>query len=342
MAAITQGVLDGWQPGQQRDIHADMADLTQRIAMKTLLGLDPAEDTEHIGEKIALWMQLLGSPLTNMLRADIPGLPFHQLVRQSQMLEESIKAVIARKRANSSPGNDVLSTLLQARDEDGSMLTDDEVIGQTNVLFLAGHDTTANALTWTLFLLAQHPEVMADLLDELTGELCGDAPTVEQLGKLPLLERVINESMRLLPPATWVSRVATDPFELGPYSLPAGTTVILSHYITHHMPELYPDPDKFLPDRWLTINPSTYEYIPFSAGPRMCIGAHFATMEMKIVLAMLLQRYRLATLPGAKIDRKITFTMKPKNGLPMMVNEQDRCFTCLPVLGDVREMVELR
>jgi cytochrome P450 len=222
------------------------------------------------------------------------------------------------------------------------MLTDDEVIGQTNVLFLAGHETTANGLTWTLFLLDQHPEVMADVLDELTGELCGEAPSVEQLGKLPLLERVINESLRLLPPITWASRAATASFNLGPYSMPAGTTVIVSHYMTHRLPELYSDPDKFLPDRWLTINPGTYEYIPFSAGPRMCVGAHFAMMEMKTVLAILLQRYRLATLPGAKIDRKITFTMKPKNGLPMIVNEQDRCFTCMPVLGDVREMVELR
>ncbi len=145
--------------------------------------------------------------------------------------------------------------LIQARDEDGRGLSDAELIGQATVLFIAGHETSANALTWTLFLLSQHPRVLGDLCDELRGTLHGGAPSVDQLDQLPLLDRVIKESMRLPPPASLSLRVSTAPFELGQHQLPRGTTVFFSQYITHHMPDLYPEPERFLPERWQTINP---------------------------------------------------------------------------------------
>jgi cytochrome P450 len=233
--------------------------------------------------------------------------------------------------------------LIHARDEDGTRLTEDELIGQANLLFLAGHETTANALTWTLFLLSQHPQVLADLHDELSGKLHGDPPTVEQMAELPLLERVIKESMRLLPPVPLGSRTATKPTELGPYLLPQWTEIVFSQYHTHHAADLYPEPERFRPDRWLGLNPSAYEYIPFGGGPRLCVGAAFAMMEMKVVLPLLLQRYRLELVPGARIDRFVNMTMAPKYGMPMVVRPQDREFARgkTAVHGDVREMVEL-
>lgn len=157
--------------------------------------------------------------------------------------------------------------------------------------------------------------------------LRGSAPTVEQLGRMPLLERVIKESMRLLPTAAIGSRVSTGPFELGPYHFPRRTFVNFSQYLTHRLPELYPEPQRFKPERWETIDPSPYEYLPFGAGPRMCIGATFAMTELRIVLAMLLQRFRLAVVPGAQIDWGMTITLGIKGPLPMTVVAQDRRFS---------------
>jgi cytochrome P450 len=259
-------------------------------------------------------------------------------------LDEEMRKIITRKRTADTDEGDVLSMLLQARDaESGVGLSEDELLGHVSVIFAAGHETSANALTWTLFLLSQHPEVAADLLDELESVLQGEAPSIEQLQQLPLLERVIKESMRVLPPVPWNGRVTSKPTELGGYALPQGTEVFVSIYQTHHMPELYPNPEAFNPQRWETIEPTPYEYNPFSAGQRLCIGAAFAMMEIKIVLAMLLQRYRLQLLPQLRIDRFGLIIMAPKYGMPMVVHQQDRQFALGVggVRGNVREMVNL-
>jgi cytochrome P450 len=259
----------------------------------------------------------------------------------SAQLEARILATIEQKRANLAAHHDVLAMLIQARDDDGAGMTDEELIGQASVIFVAGHETSSNALTWTLFLLSQHPEILADVQDELAGELRGGAPAVEQLGRLPLLERVIKESMRLLPPATFMMRNTAAPTQFGPYSVPAGANLTVSPYITHRLPELYSNPQRFTPERWATVNPGTYEYIPFGAGPHMCIGSTFALMEIKIVLAMLLQRYRLALAPGARVDRRVTITMSPRHGMPMIVAPRDQRITLGQVRGNIREIVDL-
>jgi len=253
-----------------------------------------------------------------------------------------MREIVAERRRTGSDRHDVLTLLLHVRDEDGTQFTDDDLIGQLNVMFIAAFETTAMALTWTLFLLSQHPQVIADLVDELDHVLYGNAPTLEQLGILPLLDGVIRESLRLLPPVSQGARAATAPFMMGGYTFPAGTKVLYSEYITHHMPELYTEPDRFLPERWLTINPSPYEYFPFLAGSRMCVGATFAMTEMKVILAMILQRYRLTMVPGAVIDRHVRFTLVPKYGMPMSITAQDRQFTKVPVCGNIHEMVDLK
>jgi cytochrome P450 len=205
---------------------------------------------------------------------------------------------------------------------------------------VAGYETTARALTWTLFLLAQHPRIAADLLDEL-APLGGGPPAASQLRELPLLDRVIKESLRILPPVYLTTRSSSETFALGPYELPAGTNVVFSHYLTHHLPALFPQPNRFWPDRWLSTEPSHYEYIPFSAGSRLCIGSTFATMEMKVALAMILQRYRVAMPRGARVNRSARATLGPQGGLRMLVHRQDRRFDRPPVTGNIREMVDL-
>lgn len=340
MVEITGAMLDGWRAGEERDIVRAMKEYSLRVAATTLFGLE-SRQALALGCEIERWMAMNTSIGVRLLPADRPGTPYRRMLRAADRLEQHVQELIARKRTQPPAPNDVMSLLVHARDENGAGMTDEELVGQLTVLFVAGHETTSNALAWTLFLLAQHPAIMADLHDELRGVLAGAAPTLEQCDRLPLLDRVINESLRLLPPVVYAYRVATEPFQLGPYEMPKGATVAISHYITHHLPDIYSQPERFLPDRWLTIRPSAYAYLPFGAGPRSCVGAGFGLMTMRIALAMILQRYRLTMRPGARVDRRVVITMMPRFGLPMSIHPPDRQFTSVPVRGNIHEMVEL-
>jgi cytochrome P450 len=341
MVALTGQALDRWYVGQPLDIAAEMRRLTMAIAARTLFGLDVPPNAASIGGLISRIMELLTSASVNVLPRDLPGSSYREALRVAERLQAAIGGMIAEKRAQPTLGNDVLSMLIQARDEDGAAMSDVELIAQAYTLFVAGHETSSNALTWTLFLLSQHPRILDDLRDELAGVLRGGPPTIEQLNQLPLLERVIKESMRILPPASFNARISRAAVKLGPYELPERTTVIFSQYLTHHMPELYPQPERFQPQRWERITPSIYEYLPFGAGARMCIGATFAMMEIKIVLAMLLQHYGLMLAPGARVDRSLKVTLGPKHGMPMVVLAANRPVPRVAARGDIREMVDL-
>jgi cytochrome P450 len=289
-------------------------------------------------------MSRLNNPLTTVLPYDLPGLPYRTFLDAVARYDAAMRALIARKRAGGGDNRDVLAMLLQSRDEEsGASLSEEEVVGHVGALFAAGHETTANTLTWTLFLLSQHPHICAELLDELEQVLGGAAPSVEQLEQLPLLDRVLKESMRIIPVVPAVFRRSAEDVELGGYLVPAHTEIFTSTYATHHLPEIYAEPERFLPGRWETITPSPFEYSPFSVGPRMCIGATFALFEMKIVLAMLLQRFRLELPAGARVDRFGFITLSPRGGLTMLAHRQDRQFSrgVGGTQGNVREMVIL-
>jgi cytochrome P450 len=213
--------------------------------------------------------------------------------------------------------------------------------GQTAHLFNAAYHTTSYAMIWTLFLLAQHPRVMTAVCDELDEVLHAEVVTPDELPRLTLLERALKESMRLLPPVVYYPRTATRTMEMAGRAWPAGTIVVGSMYLTQHMAELFPEPDRFLPDRWLKASVSPYAYFPFGGGPRMCIGGPFSYMVMKTALSMILQRYRLTVVPGVRIERKGTFTMGPRSGIPLIVAKQDRRFGTSEVYGTIHEMVEM-
>ena len=344
MVAITQSVLEQLTIDKPVDIAQVMRLLTLRVATKTLFGSDVGEKGAKSGQILQEALRMNGSLAIALLPFDIPGFPHHHLLNLFAQLDEEMRQLIHRKQASNTDDGDVLSMLIRARDaETGLTLSEDELLGHAGVIFAAGHETSANALTWTLFLLSQHPLWAQDVVDELESVLNGEAPTVEQLQKLPLLERVIKESMRLLPPVPWNGRVTSQTTELGGYELPKGTEVFVSIYQTHHLPEIYSQPEKFNPQRWETFEPTTFEYNPFSAGSRICIGAGFAMMEIKIVLSMLLQKYRLEYIPKQTIDRFGLIVMAPKNGIKMIVRQQDCNFSqgVGGVKGNVREMVEL-
>jgi cytochrome P450 len=274
-----------------------------------------------------------------------PGITssYGQLLELAEALEAKILAMINLRRSMNSPGKDVLSLLIQARDEDGTGMTDAELIGQAAVLFGAAHLTTANSLTWNLFLLAQHPRVASELVDELTGNLHGQAPSLEQMEQLSVLDRVLKESMRVLPASAYSQRINVEPVKIGPLQLPKGTPIIFSQIITHHMPDLFPEPERFLPDRWLGWTTSPYAYMPFAAGPRMCLGGPLAMTTLKVTLPLILQRFRLTVVPGATINGQVRSTMlAPTNGMPMIVSEPTAPFTANPMKGNIHELVELR
>jgi cytochrome P450 len=190
--------------------------------------------------------------------------------------------------------------------------------------------------------LSQHPDVARDLEDELETVLRGSAPLVDDLARLPLLDAIVKESLRILPPVPFHPRIVAEDTVLLGHRLPAGSEIFLSIFHMHHDPAVFPEPNRFLPRRWETIKPSVYEYNPFSAGPRMCIGASFATMEIKLILAILLQRFRLEMPDRARVDPRVAITMAPKGGLRMRVRRRtDGASRGGGVRGRVRELVDL-
>jgi len=344
IAALVEEHLAEWRSGQVRDIHDDAVALLLRITSCVLFGFDQRELSIQIGESTERWVAMnhangLGSLLSSARDPD----SYEQLLAQAEELEGLIRRMIALRRESADPAaRDVLSLLIHARDEAGQQLTEDELIGQAAVLFAAAHLTTANTLSWTLFLLAQHPRVGHELLSELDGELAGEAPTVAQLERLPYLDRVMKESMRCLPASSYSQRITTEPVRIGPLDLPRGTLLIFSQFLSHHLPEVFADPYQFRPERWETLNPSPYDFLPFANGPRMCIGAVLAGMILRLTVPVIWQRYRLTVVPGSVIDGQVTSTMLgPSRGMPMLVSGPNGTLANQWVRGNIHDLVRL-
>ncbi|MEM7153989.1 MAG: cytochrome P450 [Myxococcota bacterium] len=343
MVAVAERHLAQWKPGQHIDIAQAMLELTLDVMTKCLFGLDPGGDAAELGSMGKEFLQRVISPATALLPVGWPFTPYGKLLRLTERLERHLLTMIESRREQGAEGRDVLSILVRAHDEDGSRLTDVELIGNMGLLFVAGHETTAYALTWALLLLAQHPQVRADLHDELSAELHGEAPTVEQLDRLPLLDAVVKESLRLLPPTYMMFvRRATEAFELAGYELPAGSLVVLSPLITHHLPELYDQPQRFVPARWAERKVSPFEFLPFGAGPRLCLGAAFADQEIRLVLAMIMQRFAMGPADVGTIDvAPRGITMGPKEPISMALHRPDEApRTAATVGGSVRDWVD--
>jgi cytochrome P450 len=343
LVELAEDLIRPWQPGTVRDIFPDMTQYMLRVASSVLFGYDLPELAYEIGRLTEKWVAMNHELGVGALISD-PGITssYEHLLRAAEELEERILAMIEYRRSSASPGNDVLSLLIRAHDESGSGLSDAELIGQSAILFGAAHLTTANTLTWTLFLLAQHPRVAADLVEELQNVLHGQAPTVAQLDQLELLDRVVKESMRVLPASSYSQRVNVEPVQLGPFRLLRNTIIIFSQFITHHMPDLFPEPERFLSERWLTIAPSPYAYLPFATGPRMCLGGPLALLTIKMTLAVLLQRHHFSVVPGATIGGKVTSTMlTPTTSIPMLITDPTVPFRSTRVEGNIHDLVTL-
>lgn len=330
-----------WKHGSVFDVYQEMDLFTILLSMEIFVGMEADEEGRRFAHLFETVLKLLFHPSTFLLPYDLPGFPYHRLRVQGARLEGQLKDLIRRRREKGLGGTDTLSMFLQAHDEDGTMMSDDEIVGETVAVFRGGSKTSASALTWTIFLLTQHPGIYSNLMDELVGTLRGAPPTLQQFDRLPLLEGVIKESMRLIPPVLWGVRYSVDDFEIGGYQHKKGSSVLYSSYVTHHMSELYADPQRFNPYRWETIKPSPYEYFPFNAGPRRCLGAEFAMMEMKITLAMLLQTFHFSLIPNQRIDRVGLTGSLPKYGIKMRIDQIGGKFGKVPVRGNIHNLVEL-
>lgn len=340
VATLTTAMLDEWQVGDALDIAAAMRKLTLRIASQVMLGISDAQ-ADRVSGLIEQWMEMNSAVPITALDGSSPAM--EKLLAISTALEHELRAVIQSKQHNLSE-RDLLSLLINAYHEDGSGMGEDELIGQSNVLFAAGYTTTTNALTWTLFLLAQHPSVMARLFAEFESQLTDDLPTLEQLHQLPYLNAVIQESLRLLPPILYTARFATQPFLMGSYDFPRRTVLILSHLISHRLPQYFPEPARFCPERWQNVDLPPYAYIPFSFGPRLCIGRELSLMEIKLILPLLYRRFKLELQPYTNVSRAVKLTsLTPQDGLMMIARPQDKRFqtTVAPVGGNIHELVQL-
>ena len=318
-------MLTTWHDGETCDIHQEMMQLTLQIVVRALFNVE--SETERISSAMNVMMgnatgvRMLLPPVTRYL-------PIPQMVRVRRAvrdLDAIVYGIIAQHRASNRDSGDLLSMLMQARDEDGSQMSDKQLRDEVLTFLLAGHETTALALTWTWYLLGQHPNMENSLHEELDHVLTGRAPGFSDMQKLPYTERVIRESMRLYPPAWSLARTVISDFELRGYKIPAGANVVMSQWIMHRHPAYFRDPEKFDPDRWLTDAAQKlprFVYFPFGGGPRQCIGAAFATMEATILLATIAQQFRFRCVPGQLAVPTPSFTLRPKHGMPMTIESR--------------------
>jgi cytochrome P450 len=326
MTDYTQQALAAWHDGEIRDVHQEMMQLTLRIVVRVLFGVE----AEQIG-KISAAMNVLmrNSSGVRLLLPPVARyfptpamIEFRRAVRQ---LDDTVYGIIARRRAGKSDSGDLLSMLMRARDEDGTQMSDKQLRDEVMTFLLAGHETSALALSWTWHLLGLNPDAEQKLHAELDRALDGRTPEFSELPKLTDTEYVIKESMRLYPPAWSVARTVVAGFELRGYRIPAGANLVMSQWVMQRDPRYFPDPEKFDPDRWLLERSQKlprFAYFPFGGGPRQCIGASFAMMEATLLLATIAQRFRFQAVPGQKIAPVPSFTLRPKHGIWMRLQSR--------------------
>ena len=327
MAEYAGGLAASWRDGEVRDVHRDMMAVTMKIVSKTLFDADVAEDLDEISRSFDLVIREIAKRFRRPIKiADwIPTPGNLRYMRGVRMLDRLVARVIADRRANPGDRGDLLSMLLAARDDDGRPMSDRQLRDETITLFLAGHETTAIALSWTLFLLARHPDAEARLRGEI-AQLGGRLPGAADLPRLPYTEAVVKEGLRLYPPAYVIGREAVADCDLGGWRCEAGTTIYFAPWVLHRDARHFPDPERFRPERWIEPGGATsklpkYAYIPFGGGPRICIGERFAMMEGVLVLATLLSRVRLE-MAGPDPTPFPSITLRPEGGPLMRVTRR--------------------
>ncbi len=325
IAESTRTMLDSWEESATRDAYSDMSALTLDIVARALFGVDFAAGRAAV----LAAAQGIQDFFLSWRRHYLPGwlpLPEQWRLRGAvRKVDRAIYELIAARETQRDRTTDLLSVLLDTARADGSKMSPRAVRDELVTLFLAGHETSAVALSWALYELARHRTVAAKLRDELDRALGGRAPTARDLPDLPYLDHVVKEALRLYPSAYNLGRVAKEAYSLGEYTVAAGQNVIICPWAVQRSHRYYDEPDAFTPERWVTERARSlpkFAYFPFSGGPRSCIGAQFALLEMKLVLATAIQRYEFDLEASANITVDAAMTLRPTGGIPMRVGRR--------------------
>ena len=334
MTAATDTMLQSWhalaKDGRSLDINEAMMHLTLEIVGKTLFSIDLTREADTVGDAFSAVNEEIAH-LTSIPFADIglkiPFLPSTRRVnKHTAVLTDIVHGIIQERRQLGLETEDLLGMLMAARDEEtGEGMSDQQLHDEVMTIMLAGHETTAVSLAWTFYLLSEHPEVLAELEAEVDGVLNGRLPTIDDVPTLTYTTMVIEESMRLYPPAYAIARWGNEEDEVGGYYVPKNAVVTMSPYVTHRHPEFWDAPERFDPQRFTPEQKAErprFAYLPFGGGPRQCIGNSFAMTEAILLLASIVQRYRLSLVPGTKVELEPLITLRPKGKLLMTLIER--------------------
>jgi cytochrome P450 len=317
MAREAERMLDRWRDGQQLDIHREMMETTLAIATRTLFGVDLGDKMPVVAAAMNAFVRQNAGLSVWRLFFKLPTPRRYRFLRGVRELDKIVYGIIHQRRAGGL-GEDLLSDFLRAQDTDGSSMTDRQLHDEVMTMLLAGHETTALALSWAWYLLATHPEAQAQLHDEVDRVLAGRWPSAADVSDLPFTNRVVRETLRLYPPAWVLSRRAAEDVEIGRYQVPAGSNIVVSPWVTHRDARFFPEPLAFEPDRWTAEFEQAlpkFAYFPFGGGPRACIGNNFALMEAAVLLAAVAQRYSITMAPGADVEPMASITLRPQDGV---------------------------
>ena len=325
-----EGLSNRWRDGQVVDVSREMSRLTLAIVGRTLFDTDVESEADEIGEALTAAVSLFSKTLTLPFFEILDRLPLpgnRRFEKAKARIDATIARMIAERRRAPAGRSDLLSLLIAASDpeRDGEKMTDAQVRDEAVTLLLAGHETTANALTWTWYLLSQNPDAEAKLHAELDTVLGARAPSMTDLPKLGYTEMVLAESMRLYPPAWIVGRRALTEYTVGGYTVPARSIIVACQWVTHRDARWFPDPCRFDPDRFRAEAKAArpkFAYFPFGGGPRVCIGEGFAWMEGVLLIATLARRWRLLLEPSRLVEPAPSITLRPKHGLRMRLERR--------------------
>jgi len=315
MAEACETSIDSWPTGRPFALHPMMQAITLDVILRTVFGLGSGERQGELRASMVALLDIATRPwllFPGLFGVDPFAIPWLRLARLKRRVDQALYDIIAERRRRPTGGADVLSMMLEARDQDGSPMTDVEVRDELVTLLLAGHETTATALAWTFDQLLSHPAALARVRADLAT------------GADDYLDAVIRETLRVRPILPLIGRVVARPYELGGYTLPVGARIAPSIFLAGHRPAAYPEPDRFLPERWLGVKPDPYTWLPFGGGIRRCIGMAFAQLEMKVVLETVVRRTRLRAVAGpARVVRR-GITLAPSGGTRVVLEERRR------------------
>lgn len=328
MATYANQLQEEWSHGQEVNVAREMVRLTLWIVGKTFFDADVLNEADELGGALTEAIHGFNAQASSLIPLTIEwptptNLRYRKAVNR---LNRTVYKMIAERRASGVDHGDLLSMLLKARYDDGSPMTDVQIRDEAMNMFMPGHETTATGLTWTWYLLSQHPEVYERLQAEVDQVLQGRTPTFGDLPNLPYALQVFKEALRLYPPVYMFTRQATRDTTLGGHHLPAGSFLIFSPYSIHRRPDYFPDPDTFNPDRFAPGNESQvpkYAYMPFGAGPRICIGNHYALLSGHMIITTLTQHITFTFVEGQRIETAPMVTLRPRNGMCMYVNRRN-------------------